>query len=166
MLILINLSNLSVKFILKIPIVVMSSYRDKPNSDVMCMPIPQTSIVMLVLHKYFAILSSLHSSRTMLTVRRMFRCYRSRSTLSAVFSCPPLRPPTATARTGLLSSQDQRSFHVLLPADRCEVHLGSFREFSTSSSTRSDAIGKIQSTHYHLIYTCKVPVPVLGRYYR
>ncbi|XP_044030414.1 DNL-type zinc finger protein [Siniperca chuatsi] len=107
---------------------------------------------MLVLHTCFAILRSPDSSRTMLTVSRLFRCYHSGG-LRAVFYCRPQGPATTTAGTGHLTSQDQRSFHILLPADRCEARL---RGFSTSPSIRSDDIGKIQSKHYQLIYTCKV----------
>ncbi|XP_076613689.1 DNL-type zinc finger protein [Chaetodon auriga] len=114
---------------------------------------------MLVLRQSFVTLRSPDSSRTMLTVRRLFRCfYHSRSTLSGrrtAVSCPP-GPPTTTAKTGLLSSQDRRTVHALLPADRCEANLCSCRGFSTSPSIRSDAVGKIQSTHYQLVYTCKV----------
>ncbi|XP_078127892.1 DNL-type zinc finger protein [Sander vitreus] len=95
----------------------------------------------------------------MLAVSRLFRCSRSRSApsgLCVVLRCRRPGPPTTTARSGLLSSQDQRGCHTLLPADRCEAHLSSYREFSTSQSIRSDAIGQIQSKHYRLVYTCKV----------
>ncbi|KAL7376101.1 hypothetical protein ABVT39_001061 [Epinephelus coioides] len=93
----------------------------------------------------------------MLTVSRMFRCLHSRLTPSRL-RVPLTCGPTIAARSGLLSSQDHRcNFHVLLtPADRCEARLNSCRGFSTSPSIRSDAVGKIQPTHYHLVYTCKV----------
>uniref|UniRef100_A0A3B4WDQ6 DNL-type zinc finger n=1 Tax=Seriola lalandi dorsalis TaxID=1841481 RepID=A0A3B4WDQ6_SERLL len=37
-----------------------------------------------------------------------------------------------------------------------EADLISCRGVSTSPSIRSDAVGKIHTTHYHLVYTCKV----------
>ena len=125
---------------------------------------------MSVSHKCFAILRPSVSLRTMLTVSRLFRCYHhSRSAPSGLcatgFTCRPPGPPTTTARTGgLLSSEDQRSFHILSPADRREARLGIYRGFSSSSSVRGDAIGKIESKHYQLVYTCKVVMmPVLGQ---
>ncbi|XP_034753166.1 DNL-type zinc finger protein [Etheostoma cragini] len=95
----------------------------------------------------------------MLAVSRVFRCSRGRSApsgLGVVLHRRRPGPPTPTARSGLLSSQDQRVCHTLLPADRRGAHLSSSREFSTSQSIRSDAIGQIQSKHYRLVYTCKV----------
>ncbi|KAF7217389.1 DNL-type zinc finger protein [Nothobranchius furzeri] len=43
-----------------------------------------------------------------------------------------------------------------LPAHRFASHLSCFRGLSSSPPDREDAVGKIQSTHYQLIYTCKV----------
>ncbi|KAM3600240.1 uncharacterized protein V6R79_019852 [Siganus canaliculatus] len=92
-------------------------------------------------------------------VSRFLRCYHSRSALSrysAGVSCRSAEPVNNTTRTRILSSQGLRKFHFLLLADRCETPLVNCKRLSTSPSTRSDAIGKIESTHYQLIYTCKV----------
>ncbi|XP_026211711.1 DNL-type zinc finger protein isoform X1 [Anabas testudineus] len=105
-----------------------------------------TAANMMVLHTAFALLRSSSASR-------LFRCYHSRSTLSRLCTGVNCRP-TAAARTRLLSLQNPGSSRYLLPADRCESC--SYRGLSTSPSIRNDAVGQIQSTHYHLIYTCKV----------
>lgn len=112
-----------------------------------------TAATMLVLHKCFV---SLRSS----SVSRLFRCYQSRSTLSRL--CTGLNSrPAAAARTGLLSSQDLGSLRYLIPTGRCET--STYRGFSTSPNIRNDTVGQIQSTHYHLVYTCKVPKPMSWR---
>lgn len=114
--------------------------------------------IMSVLNRYLVILRSFDSPSTMPTFSRMFRCYHIRSApprLGAAFTCRPLN---ATARTGLLSSHDRRCFGISSAADRRDARFSCYRELSTSSRNRNDGVGKIQSPHYHLVYTCKVPI--------
>ncbi|XP_056259712.1 DNL-type zinc finger protein [Seriola aureovittata] len=92
----------------------------------------------------------------MLCVSQLFRCYRSPSALSRLCTAGFHRPTTTTARAQLLSRNDQYRLRYLLPTDRGEADLISCRGVSTSPSIRSDAVGKIHTTHYHLVYTCKV----------
>lgn len=109
---------------------------------------------MLALREYFVLLRSLNSWRTMQTACPLFRCCHTRSVPSrhgVVFFCGPI-----TARRGLLTSQDQSIYHILSATDRCENLLSCYRQLSTSSKISCNHIGKIESTHYHLIYTCKV----------
>ncbi|XP_017263216.1 DNL-type zinc finger protein [Kryptolebias marmoratus] len=79
----------------------------------------------------------------------VLRCHYGRLSLSrlrAVFRYP--------RRTVRHSSHDM--FQCFSPALRCETHFSSHRGFSSLPPARDDSIGKIQSTHYHLVYTCKV----------
>nr|XP_020476781.1 DNL-type zinc finger protein [Monopterus albus]XP_020476782.1 DNL-type zinc finger protein [Monopterus albus] len=95
----------------------------------------------------------------MLNATRLLRCNHGRSALSKLcvgFHCLTPVPPTTAARTGQLSSQDHGSFSDLLGTDRCEPWLSSNRGFSYSPVLRSETVGKIPSTYYHLVYTCKV----------
>ncbi|XP_038130891.1 DNL-type zinc finger protein [Cyprinodon tularosa] len=82
-------------------------------------------------------------------VSRLSRCYRSKFRVSS--PCVGSPCPNITTRTALLSLQNQRGFDHLLSA-----HPNSSRSFSSSPSSRKDAVGQIQSTHYHLVYTCKI----------
>ncbi|KAM4719247.1 DNL-type zinc finger protein [Anableps anableps] len=84
-----------------------------------------------------------------LLVSPLSRCYRWRANVSR--PCVLFQRPTIRTKTGQLSPQDQRVFHHLLP-----THPSSSRGFSSSPPAREDALGKIQSTDYHLVYTCKV----------
>ncbi|XP_019937389.2 DNL-type zinc finger protein [Paralichthys olivaceus] len=105
---------------------------------------------MLISHKCSLLLRPSSSPAVTLSVSHLLRCFHGRS---ALFRRCPAGPRTNTAGTELLlSAQEQRRVRYLSPAGpvRC------CRGLSTSPSVRSDAVGKIQSTHYRLVYTCKV----------
>uniref|UniRef100_A0A3Q0S5C0 DNL-type zinc finger n=1 Tax=Amphilophus citrinellus TaxID=61819 RepID=A0A3Q0S5C0_AMPCI len=89
---------------------------------------------------------------TALTVSRSVWSHCNRSASRRLCAAAPTR----AAGTGLLSSEDPGTLHHLLPAYRCTPRLSSCRGLSTSLSVSSEAVGQIHSTHYHLVYTCKV----------
>ncbi|XP_012723404.2 DNL-type zinc finger protein [Fundulus heteroclitus] len=101
---------------------------------------------MLVLRRC---LTLIESPRGGLPVSLLSRCYRAR--FAVLRPCGLIHCPAIRTRTDQLSSQDRRVFRHLLPA-----HPGSSRGLSSSPTAGEDAVGKIQSKHYHLVYTCKV----------
>ncbi|XP_034048986.1 DNL-type zinc finger protein [Thalassophryne amazonica] len=87
----------------------------------------------------------------MYAVRRMCLCFQNRflaTRLCSGFHFPPTGPPATTVRKLGAVTHDQRTFSF-------RNGTGS-RKFTSTSSIRSDAVGKIESSRYQLIYTCKV----------
>ncbi|XP_060931768.1 DNL-type zinc finger protein [Limanda limanda] len=108
---------------------------------------------MLMSLKCFLLLrpsSSSSSSVVKLPVSRLLRCFHGRS---APISRCPAGPRTHTAGRGLLlPGQEQHRVRCLFPAGPVRCCGGA----STSPVVPSDVVGKIKSTHYRLVYTCKV----------
>lgn len=95
----------------------------------------------------------------MLSIRRLVSCCRGLH-LSAF----PLR--STSARTRLPPTQTHIGFHILT-AQRFKLCSSNYsRTISTTPRTSCDAVGKIQTTHYHLIYTCKVPLFAQSMYWQ
>ncbi|CAL9682184.1 unnamed protein product [Knipowitschia caucasica] len=81
----------------------------------------------------------------------LFKCHRSGSTRHRPsYSCTSV---SGTDQHG--STQPESIRNIFVRNDRFGLGLG-FKTFSTCSNEGSNAVGKITTTHYHLVYTCKV----------
>ncbi|XP_061589734.1 DNL-type zinc finger protein [Cololabis saira] len=71
--------------------------------------------------------------------------------------CAAFHRPTPDTRTReLLNDPKHTVFHRCSFWDARKARISGLRGLSTSPEDTGGAVGKIQSTHYHLIYTCKV----------
>ncbi|CAN9504442.1 unnamed protein product [Ophioblennius macclurei] len=97
------------------------------------------------------------SSGIHVAARPLLRSYNSRigaSGLGYTVESSIVRTEPLCRQQPIISS---RRFHHFSPPHTCGgAPLCSYRGVSTSSRVRSDAVGKIETTHYHLVYTCKV----------
>lgn len=110
--------------------------------------------VMLVLQSGFSnVLLSSHLSSAVCAYSRSSRCRCILSGLCAAFH--RIDPP-AVVRTRFLTRRGRWGCHRLNTADRNKEAVTCCRGFSTTENSSSDALGKIQSTHYQLVYTCQV----------
>lgn len=101
----------------------------------------------------------------MRSVNRLLWCYHETSILFRLSTrslhFQVLGPTTRTssaAKTMLEYTTQHRFFngYSTVPSLHRDNIALSNRGFSSSTFVRGDAIGNIKSTHYHLIYTCKV----------
>lgn len=98
-------------------------------------------------------------------IRAVFLSSRHRHNLSTVLRTCRSLSALCSQRTSLFSfttttkqqgiSQSDQIPGVLSLTDRFRPKL-SFKAFATNSNEGSDVVGKVKSTHYHLVYTCKV----------
>ncbi|XP_013862023.1 DNL-type zinc finger protein [Austrofundulus limnaeus] len=95
---------------------------------------------MLVLKRCISFTSFLKME---LPLSLVLRCYYGRLPGVSVFQCRSRRTVSSLIR------------QCFLPAHGCETRFSCHRGLSSSPPVREN-VGKIQSTHYHLIYTCKV----------
>lgn len=98
-------------------------------------------VVMLVLKRCVSFTSFL---KTELPVSLALRC------------CYGGFPVSQCRSSRTASSHSSRCF---LPAPRWDSRFSCCRRFSSPPPVREDSVGKIQSTHYQLVYTCKVSRP-------
>ncbi|XP_053710780.1 DNL-type zinc finger protein [Synchiropus splendidus] len=59
-------------------------------------------------------------------------------------------------RPALHATSQRNKLHPQIPKPREKNCFCFHRFFSTSPTNRSESLGQIESTHYHLVYTCKV----------
>lgn len=93
------------------------------------------------------------SSGSMLSAGRVLQAVCSRRSAPRLGWAQFHHPLSSTSGSGLKPSQHRGTGLSFLPADRCQT---ARLRLSTSASINSGAVGKIETTHYQLVYTCKV----------